>query len=475
MPSLAKTRSKRVSWFAAVAAALFAIACQAEGPDPSLSPDGVPLRLVLALDGIPYSLFTEMQARGFFRAFRPAARMVAPFPSLSDVSFAAIGGSGPPESYQVMHFDPAKNRSVGNTLFALSSRAHPNLPADSSDHSSWHRIVGYLAPYHVALGDMRRIGREILKSRKATFVAYLEQTDSIVHVEGRAGAIRFLRRLDHFLADLQSEIRLRTGRELMVDIVSDHGSTLAKSHNVRLTRQLRSCGFRRRRHIRNADEVAYSTAGIIGSVAVTAMPESVDAVSRCLVRTDGVDLVAFDRGQRVVVLSAAGGEAEVWPTPGSAVETYTYRNLHGDPLGLLGNADEATKAFDEATLFHASLDAKYPDSLHRLWRAFHGEVREPSPILLSLRDGRDASNRVVRAFALLRGRAGTHGSLTLRASLGIITSNWRDVTDVDSWHAHDTLFGPVTMAAARHRRSNWISAAGRPVAAQVAHSAARDH
>jgi len=466
MPSPASVRAIRLSTFAAAAMAFLAIACQAAGPDPAISSDGVPRRLVLAVDGIPYSLFAEMQSQGYFADFRPAARMVAPFPSLSDVSFAAIGGSEPPASYQVMYFDPVKNRRVGNTLFSLSSRAHPNLPADSSDHSSWHRIVGYLAPYRVTLGDMHRIGREVLQSGKATFVAYLEQSDAILHVKGRKGAVKFLRQLDRFLAELQTEVYARTGRHLMIDIVSDHGSTLAKSRNVLLAKQLRSCGFRRRSRIRSAGEVAYSTAGIIGSVAVTAKPESVEAVARCLAGTDGVDLVAFDRGHRVTVLSAAGGEAEVWPTPGSARESYTYHNLHGDPLALLGGAvTAATKTFDEATLFRDSLDGAYPDSLHRLWRAFHGVVRNPSPILLSLQDGRDAGNRFVRAFALLRGRAGTHGSMTPSASLGIITSNWRDVGDVDSWHAHDALFGSATMDAARRRGSDRFSAAVNPTPA----------
>ena len=434
--------------------AMFTGTSQAAGPDPRLSPDGVPQRLVLAVDGIPYSLFAEMQAQGHFADFRPVARMVATFPSLSDVSFAAIGGSEPPEGYQVMRFDPVKNRVVGNTLFSLSSQAHPNLPADSADHSSWHRMAGYVAAYHVALNDLHKIGREVLGSHKATFVAYLEQSDAVLHVEGRGGAIKFLLQLDQFLAELQAQVHERTGRELMVDIVSDHGSTMVKGRNVALDKQLRSCGYQRSDRIERADQVAYSLAGIIGFVAVNAKPERIDDVARCLARTDGVDLVASDRGDRVAILSAAGGEAEIWPTAGGGSEAFTYRNLLGDPLGLLGGDEAAaTRSFDEASLFRDSLDDTYPDPLRRLWLAFHGAVREPSPILLSLSDGREASYRSVRAFALLRGRAGTHGSMTQSASLGVITSNWRDVNDVDSWQAHDALFGPATMDAA-HRLGN---------------------
>ena len=436
--------------------------------DGAHSRDAAPQRLVLALDGIPYDLFAELQARQLFAGFRPVARMVAPFPSLSDVSFAAIGGQPPPQGYQVMRFDAESNRVVGNTLMSLSTRAHNNLPSDSSNHSSWHRMAGYMASYHVAIRDLNRIGEEVLDSRKATFVAYLETSDAILHTEGREGAIRFLQQLDLFLTDLQQQVHARTGRELLVDIVSDHGSTQIKGRNVAIDEQLRSCRLQRSKALAGPDDVAYSFAGIIGFVAITAQPARVESVARCLSATDGVELVAIQRGDRVAVLSSGGGEAEIFPTPGAAEESYSYRNVSGDPLQLLeAGATPTTRVFAEQALFRRSLDARYPDPLRRLWRAFHGAVQEPSPVLLSLADGRDAGYRTVRALAQLRGRSGTHGSLTRAASLGVLTSNWRDVDDVDSWRAHDVLFGPATVAAVRARSASWITAGGATTAGPV--------
>lgn len=438
--------------------ALTAFSCAAAQPDNDLSPDGVPQRLVLAVDGVPYGLFAELQQQGHFAAMRPVARMVAPFPSLSDVSFAAIGGNTPPVGYQVMRFDPVSNHVVGNTLLSLSSQAHPNLPADSDEHSPWHRMIGYVAAYHVALHDLDRIGDELLESHKATFVGYIDQSDALLHVEGRKGAIRFLLKLDDFLADLQARVRARTGRELLIDIVSDHGSTLMKGRNVRLDRQLRSCGYRRRSRIENDSDVAYSLAGIIGSVAINARPARVDDVGRCLARADGVDLVAITRNDRVAVLTGSGEEAELWPTPGAS-EAYSYHNLRGDPLRLLGtDAASGTRSFDEAALFARTADAAYPDPLRRLWRAFHGAVQQPTPILVSLSDGREAAFRTVRALAAVRGRAGTHGSMTRAASLGVFTSNWREVADTDCWRVNDALFGPATIAALAQRASTWPTA-----------------
>ena len=65
-----------------LAVALATGTARAAAPGDARSPDGLPQRLVLALDGIPFDLFVQMQQAGHFTGFHPAARMVAPFPSL---------------------------------------------------------------------------------------------------------------------------------------------------------------------------------------------------------------------------------------------------------------------------------------------------------------------------------------------------------------------------------------------------------
>ncbi len=227
------------------ASTVCAAAASAAGNAGETSNTGVqqlPVRLVLAVDGVPHDLFAKLQARGLFANFRPVARMVSTFPSLSDVSFSAIGGNQPPQGYQVMRFDAATNQVVGNTLMSLSGKAHSNLPADSAHHSSVHRMIGYLASYHMSLHDLRQIRKQVLASDKQTFLAYLEGSDAVLHVEGERGATRLLVQLDRYLTQLQADVRARTGRELLIDLVSDHGSTLRKGRNVDLGAQLRSCG-----------------------------------------------------------------------------------------------------------------------------------------------------------------------------------------------------------------------------------------
>ena len=225
------------------------------------SRDDAPRRLVLALDGIPYDLVVELQAQGHFRQFEPAARMVSTFPSLSEVAFAAIGGGEPPDGYQYVRYDPDRNRVVGNTVASLNGRAHPKIAADSSGDSIPHRVLGYVASESMALRDLRQIGREMLASRKHTFVAYLGTSDPLVHLHGRDGTRRFLLELDAWLLQMQAQVRERTGRELLVDIVSDHGSTLVRGRVVPLRQELADCGYRRRARLALPRDVAFPSPG----------------------------------------------------------------------------------------------------------------------------------------------------------------------------------------------------------------------
>lgn len=436
----------------------------------ALSPDGMPRRLVLAIDGIPYDVFVELQRDGHFAQFNSAARMVSTFPALSDVAFAQIEGSRPPAGYQTRHFDPELNRVVGNNVGALSERAHPKISSDASSHSVPHRIMGYIAPMKIARSELHEIGEEMLASRKDTFVAYLGTSDAVLHLHGQAGARAFLLEVDEYLRGLDARVRAAKGRGLMIDLVSDHGSTMMASKVVPVEATLAACGFRRSEEMRGEQDVAFALPGIVASMAITTRPPQVEPAAQCLAPLEGIDLVAINRGDLVGVLNAQG-EAEIRQLPGLP-ERYSYLALRGDPLELLalapGTGNE--RVFLQSELFELSRDAPRPDPLRRLWRAFHGEVERPSSLLLSLRDGYEVGNPALRFATRLRGgHAGTHGSMTRRSSLGVIASNWRSVADVNTSTAWHALFGPglaAALAARGQEGSSQAAGDGRTSASQ---------
>jgi hypothetical protein len=431
-----------------LALALALVAAPARAAPPPA--DELPRRLILALDGIPHEVFVALQARGELTQFRPAARMISTFPSLSDVAFAQIEGGTPPPGYQVTRYDPETNRTVGMDVGSLSDRAHPKIAADSASDSVAHRISGYVLPQALARRDLRRVARELLASRKPTFVAYIGISDAVLHLKGRQGAEAYLKVVDHVLADLRAQVRARTGRDLLIDLVSDHGNTMTRNRVVPVEQRLAACGFTRRVGLDGPDDVAFMLPGLVASAAIYADPARADAVGRCLAGSEGIDLVAVGHGDVVGVLTAEG-EAQVRRVPGDT-ERYAYTALRGDPLGLLdaGAAPGSEVVLDEDTAFARTLLAPRPDVLRRVWRAFHGEVAHPATIVLSLQDGFEVGNPKLRALTRLRGgHRGTHGSLTRRASTGVIASTWRDLPDVNTAGAHRLLYGDDVDALAR--------------------------
>ena len=90
-------------------------ACPA--PDPAR-----PRTLILALDGVPYRAVRAAREMGAFRGWPEPRPLVAPFPSMTNVGFAAIlepFGADRIPGYEIRRFDPVRNEVTGGGLFSL--------------------------------------------------------------------------------------------------------------------------------------------------------------------------------------------------------------------------------------------------------------------------------------------------------------------------------------------------------------------
>src|ERR1043166_7211239 len=65
-----------------------------------------PRRLLLCLDGVPFELVKQAQSRGLFENFRAPARLLSPFPTLTNVALAQMLRASPPASPQSASFSP---------------------------------------------------------------------------------------------------------------------------------------------------------------------------------------------------------------------------------------------------------------------------------------------------------------------------------------------------------------------------------
>ena len=69
-----------------------------------LTPDPVEpinrLRLVFALDGVPYSMVRKLEAEGHSKGFYPPGRLISIFPSLTRPAFSKMLVGGRPKGYE---------------------------------------------------------------------------------------------------------------------------------------------------------------------------------------------------------------------------------------------------------------------------------------------------------------------------------------------------------------------------------------
>ncbi|HET6616860.1 MAG TPA: alkaline phosphatase family protein [Gemmatimonadota bacterium] len=364
-------------------------------PAPGSEPAGT---LILAIDGIPYDIFAALQREGRFRGFFPASRMLAPFPSLTDVSFTTILRTAPSASYEDKYYD----RVAGEVRGGLSERVAGDYRAMSPFHevfdweqpATWGGMV-YLVPQRVAEAEILRAAEIIRESEDPELVVYLGSTDGLGHEEGREALREHLRRIDEVLTTLLAE---GAGSRRIV-LFSDHGMSDGGSQRFELGRALERAGYRLADRIQTQADVVVPAYGLIGSIQVYTTCGEEERVARAIVAEKGADFAAWLEGGRVRVVDRAGSE---------------------NPM------DRAAE--------------RYPDLDHRVREGLRYPTPHPANVIVSLESGWHYGLAMFEPFVSL---AGTHGSAAYDQSVGFLVSNlertpaWIDAADVYPYLALD--------------------------------------
>lgn len=362
-----------------------------QAPSPGADPGRV---LVLAIDGIPYDVFADAQREGLFAALFPAARMLAPFPSLTDVSFTTILHAEPSAAYEDKYYD----RAAGEVRGGLGERiggdyrglAPFHAVLDWEPPSTWGGAV-YLAPGRVAEAELVRAATFIRESDDPELVVYLGSTDGLGHEEGWGALRAHLRRIDAVLTRLLAE---GVGNRRVV-LFSDHGMSDGGSHRYDLEGALERGGYRLADRIEGPADVVVPAYGLIGSLQLYTACGEEEGVARALVAAEGADFAAWLDGDGVAAVDAAGSP---------------------DPLDRPA--------------------AEYPELRRRVAEGLRYPTPHPANLFVSLAPGWHYGLRLFEPFVSL---AGTHGAGTYRQSVGFLASNvdrlpaWLDAGDVYPW------------------------------------------
>jgi hypothetical protein len=346
-----------------------------QAPAPGSRPDRT---VVIAIDAVPYALFRRLQRGGLFREFFPAARMIAPFPSLTNVGYTAILKAPPALGYEDRYYDLPANRvggGVGDRLANRYKRVAPFHEVFDWEPPHLWGVTIYHFPMTVSRAELRRIEEILHTSDDDELVLYFGGTDALGHVRGWKGLEECLRLVDQVLRGFLAA----GGGSRRVVIFSDHGTTAVPSRALDLKRALRRAGFRLRSRLERPGDVVAPAYGLVGAIPLYTRCGEERFVARAVAGAPGVDFV-------------------VW--------------LEGAGVGAI-SADGRADALDRP-------DDLYPDLRRRVEEGLRQHVAHPASVVVSLLDGWHYGSGL---FDALVGMRGTHGGATAGATLGFVASN----------------------------------------------------
>lgn len=387
--------------------------------------DAADLRhLVLILDSIPFDMVNDAWRNGRFRLFFPPSPTISPFPVMTDVSLSAFFGVLPSLAVESEYYD-GKRLNDPYATYAKELVAGPWLAYTDYHLNNVAHAFGYLAPEPWYDHELGRIQRRFLRSKKSPYVAYLMGPSALGAHQGRNGHLTALVRLDRTCQAIVHRLRGR----VQITLMSDHGHNLVPSRRIPLADVLARCGYRVRSRLRDPADVVVPEFGVTTYAGIYTLSPA--RVARDVAGIEGVDFTTYLDANDEVVIVGRRGVARI----ASNGAGFRYQCESGDPVRLLRIVESltATNAVDrngfvnDRALRRATKDHDYPDPLHRLWRAFHGQTVHTPDVIVSIRDGWHCGSRLQSALVDVQA---THGNLGRASTCGFVMSTAGRVDDM---------------------------------------------
>ena len=346
-----------------------------EAPKPGSDPDKT---VVIAIDAVPYEVFARLQKDGLFTEFFPPARMIAPYPSLTNVGYTAILRTAPVLGYEDRYFDPAANEVRGGVSDRIFNRYQGVAPFHEVFAWEPPHLWGvgiYYFPGTITKAELSKIEEILHTSEEDELVLYFGGTDALGHVRGWKGLEEYLHLVDRVIRGFLAA----GGGSRRVVLFSDHGTSAVPSQKVDLKKAMKAAGFNLRKHIDAPSDVVAPAYGLVGSIQLFTRCGQEEAVARAALTAEGTDFAFWRDGDGVASLSADG------------------------------RPDALDRPEDE-----------YPDLRRRVEEAARNHTASPASVFVSLRDGWHYGSGL---FDFLADMKGTHGSARATSTLGFVASN----------------------------------------------------
>jgi len=386
-------------------------------PDTTINLDEIPFsrcrHLVIILDGFGYELVKQYYNAGGLRMFHRPSRVIAPYPTLTDVCMEDILGYIPCRGFEALYFDRLANKLTGGAGDYLAGKSAPyNRLLHYRADLIWDAI-GYIAPWKTFGKEVNDAKRVFDKAETQEMLAYFVSSAGVSTTAGAAGQRKCLGRIEQ----LVNQVIWQTRGLTKVTLLADHGHSYTPAERIPLERHLRKKGWHLRKSLRGPDDVVYVRFGLETYASFATNRPA--ALAGDLIVCEGVELASYADGDNVVVLAPNGARAVINCKAGR----YRYKPSAGDPLKLkpvLGDLQSDKEGYyDAEQLVRATVTHVYPAPLQRLWRAHFALVENAPDVIISLEDRFYSGSK---SFAGSVDVASTHGSLNYSNSATFIMS-----------------------------------------------------
>jgi hypothetical protein len=397
-----------------------------------------PRVLVLALDGVAYRAAAAAFEQGAFDGWPAPRPMVAPFPSMTNVSFTAMltpFGLEPIAGYEVRHFDPEHNEMVSGVFHykknACAWRDYFHVTA----RTKGSKIANYTRPRSTFWKMLERAEEQLLTTEHEVVFAHVTASDVIGHFDGGDAMTEFMVRLWDWVQEIEALHADAHGRPLWLILLSDHGNSQGKvRHTDGLRKLLRQAGLRVTSKLKQPGDVVAPTYGVVNFGVLYLDPALAETGARAVLKLEGVEIAAWISAPSRLTVLSPDGEAHVGWRDEAGLRRFSYEPLSGDPLLLapiredleeLGSLDGAGYAAEQ-DWFELTALHDFPDPLRRLVDSLDGTyVGQPATVIYSLDPGYAMGLWSAQVGVRLLGGhlEGTHGGLDRDSSLGFYLTN----------------------------------------------------
>ncbi len=109
-----------------------------------------PRRLLLCLDGVPHTLIEAAMQRGLFDGFHAPARLLSPFPTMTNIALSAMFGATPPHGYESLYFDKGSRQLRGGISKYLGRRTPEKMPSSYMEELDYQEPLAFEFLVYVA-------------------------------------------------------------------------------------------------------------------------------------------------------------------------------------------------------------------------------------------------------------------------------------------------------------------------------------